>query len=53
MYLDSMMGDGLIDSALNRLVDRDVQVQLKERMAKLGIESGTEKLVKVIMNNHN
>ena len=53
MYLDSMMSDGLIDTALNRLIDSDVQVQLKERMAKLGIESGTEKLVKVIMNNHN
>ena len=47
------MDDGLIDTALDRLIDFNVQVQLKERMAKLGIESGTDKLAKVIMNNHN
>lgn len=53
IYLDSKMGDGLIDTALGRLIDSNVQAQLKERMLKLGIESGTEKLAKVIMNNHN
>ena len=52
LYLDSFTNDGIIQSAVNRLIDQNVQLQLVERMEEFGFNDDTGSLTQLIMDYH-
>jgi len=52
LYLDSFTNEGIIQSAVNRLIDQNVQLQLVERMEEFGFNDDTGSLTQLIMDYH-
>ena len=52
LYLDSSTDDGIIQSSVKRLIDKNQQLQLIERMEQFGFNDDTTSLTQLIMKHH-
>lgn len=52
LYVDSLTNHGIIQSSVNRLIDKNVQLQLMERMDEFGFTDDTASLTQLIMRHH-